>query len=238
MSNRTHKIILCAAALVCAAAVLPGGAAAAPAYKYDNTLRWWVHNSLEQATIDQGTTTKRIPKPVYVRCYTDRAAFENVLLRMGNTPLETRLTVAYYVWPRYAGGDGSTINMRAGTCDLAEQFVSGHVTQDSAGAFKVLLHESLHRQRFHNERETELFAITSMAAAGQLVEYNRKLANGWPEDTDTWDQSRPAADRAMRLSWQQSQRYGARSYLSPWGTVVNLTPRESWSDRLPLALAA
>jgi hypothetical protein len=63
MSNRTHKIILCAAALACAAAILPGGAAAAPAYQYDQYLSAWVHASVESATLYQGTFTKHVPSP-------------------------------------------------------------------------------------------------------------------------------------------------------------------------------
>jgi hypothetical protein len=239
MSNRTHKIILCAAALACAAAVLPGGAAAATAYQYDPNLSAWVRGSLESATIDQGTKTKRLPKWVHVRCYADRAAFENVLLRMGNTPWQARLTVAYYVWPRYGGGDASPLNVRAGTCNLARQFVQGFITQDTAGAFHTLLHESLHRQGFHNERETELFAVTSMDAAGWLSEFSRKLhTGGWTDKVSAWEQSRSAGDRAMRLSWLQSQRYIDPSYLSPWSTVTGLLSKESWADRLPFAARA
>jgi hypothetical protein len=93
MSNRTHKIILCAAALVCAAAVLPGRAAAAPPYQYDPSLSAWVRASLEQATFIQGTMTKQ--KPVYVRCYSNWPTFEAPLLREGDTWRETESTIAY-----------------------------------------------------------------------------------------------------------------------------------------------
>jgi hypothetical protein len=132
---------------------------------------------------------------------------------------------------------GSIVNMRAATCNLATEFVSGHVTQDSAGAFKTLLHESLHRQGFHNERETELFAVTSMEAAGQIVEVSRKLANGWDKNF-AWDHSQQAGERATWLSWLQSHRYIARNYLSPSNIVADLLSKESWADRLPYASRA
>jgi hypothetical protein len=201
-------------------------------YTYDKDLSWWARNSLEAATTN-GARPKRIPLSVYVKCYTDRQSFEAPLYRRGEV---APAVIAYYNWPRY-GGDGGTIHMRAGTCNLARQFTQGRVTQETAGAFKTLLHESLHRQGIHKERATEELAIASMQSAGQLVEFNRKLAIGYPwtdEQDRAWTSSAAVGSRAMRLAWQQSQRMIARSYLSPWSEVakLNQTPVFNWADYL------
>jgi hypothetical protein len=223
-----RKLIIIAAfvaAVALVAIAVPATSSAATrstAFTYDKDLRWWVQMSLEAATYNQGTMVKRIPKPVYVRCYRDRAAFESTLYRMGAGQLEARYTIAYYVFPPY--GQGSTINVRAGTCAQAHEFVSGHVTQNSAGAFHTLVHEALHRQGFHSEKLTEAFAIRTMQTAGQLVAFNQQGGGG----QDVWDRALSKGDRAMWLAWQQSQQVIAESYHTPWESL----PTASWADRL------
>ena len=228
MIRRAIILVIVATAAILGAA----NAQAAPAFEYDNDLRWWVHNSLEQASIDQGSFTKRIPKEVYVRCYTNKAAFETGLIRRGESYANVPYIIAYY-----AGG--STINMRAGTCRLAHQFTDAAlITQDSAGAFKTLLHEALHRQGYNDEANTELFAITATAAAGQLAEYNRRLSRGAIDEDAAWTGSAYAGRRAMALAHKQMQRYIAYSYRSSWDVVVNVFAGGgdfeglSWSDWL------
>ena len=76
--GRPVKLVLRTALLALAAATFavpaaPAGATA-PNYHYDRDLRWWVHNSLEQASYTR-THGKTIPKPVEVRCYSDSTAF-------------------------------------------------------------------------------------------------------------------------------------------------------------------
>jgi hypothetical protein len=211
--------------LVTAAAFASPALAQAADYSYSSNLRWWVHNSLEQASIDQGSGTKHVPREIYVRCYTSKWAFEKGIYLRGGGYADAKRTIAYY-----AGG--ATINMRAGTCALATDFVAGHVTQDSAGASKTLLHEALHRQGFEDERMTEAFAITSMYQAGQLVDYNRRLGRGAAEDDATWKASDSAGARALVLSWHQSHRYIAQSYRSSWPAIKKLYGETSWADWL------
>jgi hypothetical protein len=189
----------------------------------------WVKQALEQASIEQGTQRRRVPPNVYVRCYDDRWSFESVLLRMGAAPLDARLMVAYYVPSRHGGGDASTVNMRAGTCKLANEFVAGHVTQETAGAFKTLLHEALHRQGFHTEKTTELYAIASMQAAGELVALALNPDNA---GSDPRGPFYAAGERAKRLAWQQSRAWGARRYVSQWSEVRGLST--SWWDAIDL----
>jgi hypothetical protein len=126
------------------------------------------------------------------------------------------------------------------TCTLASEFLTGHITQETAGAFETLLHESLHRQGIRNERDTETFAIASMRAAGQLVDYNHRVyAAGWNDvPADARAQSELAGRRAERLAWQQAQKMVARNYLSPWSQVVGLhrNPVFNWSDYVSAGL--
>jgi hypothetical protein len=212
------------AVLVPALALLAAAPAQADDYTYDRDLRRWVHNSLERASKDQGSQTKAVPEPVYVKCYTNRAAFERNLIARGATTYGARYVIAYYM------RGTSEIKMRAGTCRLAREFTSGRITQDSAGAFKTLLHEAIHRQGMRDERRTEALAITATRAAGQLTEWNRRLANGAVDKDAAWDGSDYAGDRAMRLAWQQSHRYIARSYRSSWAFVSRLLGKASWAD--------
>jgi hypothetical protein len=203
-------------------------ASGSSAFTYDKDLRWWVQASLETVTHNQGTMIKRIPKSVYIRCYSDRWAFEEAMYRMGASPEEARYTIAYYLHPPY--GNGSTINVRAGTCAQAREFVSGHVTQTSAGAFHTLLHEALHRQGFHSEKLTEAFAITTMHTAGQLVAYNQAYEVSAETAQELWERCSAKGDRAMWLAWQQSQQMIALNYHSSWESL----PTDSWADRLGL----
>lgn len=212
---------------VIATAVFFGAARPASAAHYDPTLREWVQKSLETASED-GAGDTRTPKFVYVRCYESRQEFERAYVRLGGSPQHARYVIAYY------RGSGGTIDVRAGTCKLASQFVDGWVTQDTAGAFKTILHEALHRQGIHNEKLTEALAITATRSAGQWVEFtNRYYASGGDDSWESWEASAGAGDRAMRLAWQQSQRYIATSYLSSWSYILNLSISMPWTEYAP-----
>jgi hypothetical protein len=231
---RHPLVLLFTIAALAAAAVAPtAGAQSTGGWTYDSNLRVWVEAALKQASTDQGSGITRKPLMVYVRCYTDRHSFEAPLYR----DREYAPAVVAYYQGSYPGGDKGTINMRAGTCTLARYFVANRITQETAGAFKALLHEALHRQGFRNEKETDLFAITSMASAGRLVAYKSTLTTmpGTPTKSWAWDHSRSAGDLAGRLAWQQTQRLIARSYLNSWNELINLN--ESWSDRLATKVA-
>lgn len=102
------------------------------------------------------------------------------------------------------------------------------MTQQTAGAFHSLLHESLHRQGFDDERTTEAYAIVTIKAAGQMIEYGRRLDHGAPPGMDTWDLSEEAGKRAMRLAWLQSATLIASTYQTEWDNL----PTDSWADAL------
>jgi hypothetical protein len=216
---------MAALAAFTALAVAVPTAVADPAYRYDRDLRWWVHNSLEVASLSQGSQVKRVPKEVYVRCFTSRKAFVQPFLNEGYTSSEAAEWVAYYE-------GGSVINMRAGTCRVAHEFTSGRVTQETAGAFSTLLHEALHRQGIDDERKTEGLATASMAAAGQLVEWRRRLDRGAADDDATWEASAPAGARAARLAWQNSRLYSPTEYLTSWPKIGWYQRNQSWADFL------
>jgi hypothetical protein len=216
---------------VVATAVLVGSARPASAASFDPGLAGLVQSSLKMAeTRPDGTGATRTPLQTYVRCFDSRQEFEKALVwRFWDTPSHARQTIAYY-----AGG--GTINVRAGTCDLAGQFVNGYVTQDTAGAFETILHEAIHRQGVDNERTTEALAIATMRAAGQIVEFNKRYPFGFDKTTesyDAWYASAPAGDRAMKLAWKQSQRYAAFSYRSSWAYVYKLSRTTSWAEVAP-----
>ena len=64
---------------------------------------------MEIATWNTNGGVKVIPKPVEVRCYQDRAAFEAPCSVPGYTLDRARHLIAYY-------DHGNTIHMRAATC--------------------------------------------------------------------------------------------------------------------------
>ncbi len=222
-SKRRGAMAALAACTALAAAVPT--AVADPAYRYDRDLRWWVHNSLEIASQSQGSQTKRVPKEVYVRCFTSRKAFEQPFLDEGYSLAEARWYIAYYE-------EGSAINVRAGTCNLARKFTNGLVTQESAGAFATLLHEALHRQGIDHERTTEALSIASTGAAGQLVEWRRRLDQGAADEDATWEASAPAGARATRLAWQLSRQVVDTEYLTSWPRIGWYQRNLSWADVL------
>ena len=86
---------------------------------------------------------------VYVRCYRDKQAFEEAFLNIFG--LSAGRVVAYYI-------RGPDLYLRNGTCTNVRAFLRGRHTVYTAGAYAILLHEALHRQRVGNERVTTCFA--------------------------------------------------------------------------------
>jgi hypothetical protein len=203
-----------------AAVLAPATAnAAGQAFHYDNNLRWYVHQSLEDSTTEFGAA-KVVPKPVEVRCYTDAASFENRILELGGSYRDTKTTVAYY------DHGSNTIHVRGGTCDRAEEFVHGHVTEDSAAAFATILHEGVHRQGIHDENLTEEMALIAMYAAGRVVDFQPR-----PNTDEGWKATIPTGVRSMALAWRAHQRWAAPGYRVGWPTLkAAFFAGENWSD--------
>jgi hypothetical protein len=218
--SSTALFAVCLVAAVAAALSAVAPASASTSYRYDNDLRWWVHNSLEIATYTE-THGKTIPRPVEVRCYADRLAFDLAAYRRGIYPSP----IAYY-----AGGN--TIHMRAKTCADAHDFVAGTYTARTVGAFMTLLHEALHRQGFVNERRTEAYAVAAMRAAGQFVQYIVYLDNGADADL-AWDAAEPTGDKVQRIAFDRANLMLARSYHITWSEVMAAKAR-GWAARLGL----
>jgi len=195
-------------------------AAVTPSYTYDHALRAWVHDALEQASYTQ-THGKTIPWPIEVRCYTDNLSFELGAYRRGDSPAIIPTIIAYY-----AGGN--TIHMRAGTCNNAAQFINGIYTAQSVGAFTTLLHESLHRQGFQNENLTEAFAIASMRAAGQFVQYVHYLNAGATDHAAAWQAAAATGNKVLRIAFEQSNRVVAANYRTTWAEVTS-AERLGWA---------
>jgi hypothetical protein len=217
---------VCLVAAVAGALFAIAPASASPPYRYDNDLRWWVHNALESASSTE-THGNTIPRPVEVRCYTNRLAFDLAAYQRG---IYNPSVIAYYA--PYAGVH-NTIHVRAGTCARAREFVAGTYTARTVGAFTTLLHEALHRQGFRDERNTQTYAIAAMRAASQLVQYNVYLDNGATDDNLAWDAAEPTGDKVERIAFDQSNRISARKYHTTWSEVRSATVR-GWAARLGL----
>ena len=222
MGFNRRKLLL-AICVVAGALFAAAPASASPSYHYDRTLRVWVHNSLVQASYSD-IHDKSVPKPVEVRCYTDRRAFELSGWVRGFDPTSV---IAYYM------PGSNSIYMRASSCAAAHQFIAGTYTATTVGAFSTLLHEALHRQGFRNERTTEAYAIASMLSAGQLVQYNVNIARGAAEGDSAWEAARPKGEQVQRIAFNQSNRIVASNYRTTWAQIESATA-DGWAARLGL----
>ena len=109
----------------------------ARSYDYDESLSKIARETLWQAA-DGGMRIRRGKvKSVGVRCYRDKKTFEDVFQRTFGA--SARQVIAYY-----AGG--RDIHLRGTTCSNVHLFFCGLNTVRTAGAYAILLHESLHRQ--------------------------------------------------------------------------------------------
>jgi hypothetical protein len=216
-------VLALAAVSVIAAVIAQTAGAATPSYIYNPGLRWWVHQSLEQSTEAFPGQTKMIPQPVEVRCYSDAYSFDQGAYQRGDDPREILGLVAYY-----AGGN--TIHVRAGTCSRAADFVSGHVTELTAGAFATILHEAIHRQGIHNENLTEEMALIAMYSAGRLVDLNQAIKNGQPDNYAIWQATVSHGTRAMILAWADHEKWVAPGYRIGFPTLKRDFTRLNWSQ--------
>ena len=211
--------LLLAAALGAAALAAPT-AKSANGYAYDKDLSWWAVNTLEVASQDTGSETKRIPYRTYIRCYTDAASVEGPLLRDGASRTEAKGTIAYYA------GQGS-VNIRNGTCLRARRFTEQAImTTETASAMSTILHETLHRQGVRDERITECFANQAVKYAGWLAHWN-SLAT---RDDTTWAASEAKGSRARDLAFSGSKRWIAREYQMSRAECLRLTRSFSWAE--------
>jgi hypothetical protein len=143
------------ALVVVAGAVLVAPAAAQispPDFDYDREFGVIARESLWQSAFDAGTALADV-RAVRVRCYRDKSSFEESFERRAGG--SAKRVVAYY-----AGG--RDIHLRNGTCANIRLFFLGRHTLLTAGAYSILLHESLHRQGLVSERFTTCFANESV----------------------------------------------------------------------------
>lgn len=147
-------------------------------------------------------------KPVYVKCYRDRTAFEAPLLPRFGVPREDAGSLTAY----YAGG--GEVHLRAGSCANARLFVRGIVRWDTAAAMSVLLHESLHRQGLRSERATTCLASDAVRWAAKEIGLGDLGAN-----------------RARLLAFRYAARYVPSTYRMSRGACLGLIAGDdvTWS---------
>ena len=143
------KQLAAALALLPTLMLVGTGHAASPLYSYDEGLSKIARESIWRAA-DEGKAIRRgRVESVGVRCYRDKKTFEDVFERTFGA--SARQVIAYY-----AGG--RDIHLRGTTCSNVHLFFGGLNTVRTAGAYAILLHESLHRQGVRDERITTCFA--------------------------------------------------------------------------------
>lgn len=130
-----------------AGAIVSSAAQAARTFVYDQELGTVARESLWRS-VTPAISRSRV-KPVSVRCYRDKQAFERAF--EGRFGLSATRVIAYY-----AGG--ADVHLRAGTCDNVRAFLAGRHTVYTAAAYAILLHEALHLQGVRNERVTTCLA--------------------------------------------------------------------------------
>jgi hypothetical protein len=178
-------------------------AAAPPAFDSDRWFATVARQSLWRATIDAGVSRQRV-KPVSVRCYRDRLSFEESFESRAGTPAEH---VAAY----YAGG--RDVHLRNGTCANIRLFFLGRRTVLTAGAYAILLHESLHRQGLVDERFTTCFANEAV-----------RWGSLW------FGLSESQSLRARNLAFAYTRLYAPRSYRMGKPNCLLLTRQMEWIE--------
>jgi hypothetical protein len=73
---------------------------------------------------------------------------------------------------------------------------------------------------------------TEMGTAGQLVDYTRRLTGHGTPGFPAWNAAASAGTRAMRLAWQQHQKYAALEYRAPWSLVTLTRKAVDWTDEI------
>lgn len=196
------KALLALGVIACAA--LPGTAHAALPFAYDRELGDVARATLVQAVNDGRPFSRADVQRVYVRCYRDKQAFEEAFLNIFGLPAGR--VVAYYI-------RGPDLYLRNGTCTNVRAFLEGRHTVYTAGAYAILLHEALHRQRVGNERITTCFA-------NEAVRWGA-LRFGFSE---------AQALRARNLALTYSKLFAPPGYFMGAPTCLALAERTEWPD--------
>jgi hypothetical protein len=195
---------LLSAFVVLAAAGTTASATAVDGYTYHPALATVVRETLWRSASDDAPIKRSRVLRVSVRCYRSKAAFEETFeTRFGTS---ARGVVAYY-----AGG--RDVHLRIGTCVNVHTFFGGRRTVLTAGAFSILLHESLHRQGLRDERLTTCFANESVrwgALSAGLSDAN--------------------ALRVRNLAFTYTRLYSLPSYRIGRPDCLALARRASWVD--------
>lgn len=197
--------------LVCVAIALPllvGAERAAPSdgFRYDRQLGIIARETLWRAISDDARVTRRDVLHVYVRCYRN-TTFEQTFERRFRR--SARRVVAYYA----GGGD---VHLRRGTCTKVREFLLGRRTIFTAGAYAILLHESLHRQGLTDERITTCFADEAVRWGAE-----------W------FGSSEAQALRARNLAFAYTRVYSHPSYRIGKPNCLAITRQRDWTDFLP-----
>ena len=185
-------------------AALTGTANAAAPFSYDRELGDVARASLVQAVNDGRPYSRKNVERVYVRCYRDKQAFEETFLSIFGLPAGR--VVAFYI-------RGPDLYLRNGTCENVRAFLGGRHTVYTAGAYAILLHEALHRQRVGNERTTTCFA-------NEAVRWGA-LRFGFSE---------AQALRARNLALTFTRLFAPPEYFMGKPTCLQLTRRTEWPD--------
>jgi hypothetical protein len=176
--------------------------AASPLYRYDEELSRVARETLWQSAAE-GTAIKRGEVlSVGVRCYLSRQTFEETF--EGRTGISARKVIAYY-------SGGRDVHLRGGTCQGVHLFLGGQRTVLTAGAYSILLHETLHRQGIKNERLTTCFADESVRWGAR-----------W------FGASEEAALRARNLAFTYTRVYAHPSYRMGRPNCLVLTDGREW----------
>ncbi|HET7743897.1 MAG TPA: hypothetical protein VFK76_04080, partial [Gaiellaceae bacterium] len=190
---------------VAACVLVAGTARGAPAqrpYSYDPVLATIAQETLWRAAAHHVRVPRADVLSVGVRCYRGPEAFADTFRRrFGKSPGHV---VAYY-----AGG--RDVNIRHEICVDARAFFRGRVTVTTAGAFAVVLHESLHRQGVVNERLTTCYADESVRWG--MIWYGFDAAD---------------ALRGRNLAFQYTRLYAPRGYRIGKQSCLRLAKQRSW----------
>lgn len=194
------------AVLLVAAVALPAGTAgsAPPAFDYDRWFGTVAANSLSQAARDESGSIRPRVRGVGVRCYRTKESFEQTFERRAG--VSAARVVAYY-----AGG--RDVHLRNGTCANIRLFLDGRHTVLTAGAFAILLHESLHRQGLVHERLTTCFANEAVRWGALWLGFGEERAL-----------------RARNLAFTYTNAYSPPSYRMGKPNCLLMTRRGEWVE--------
>jgi hypothetical protein len=190
--------------VVLAAAGPTASATAVDGYTYHPALATAAKETLWRSASDDVPIKRSRVLGISVRCYRSKHAFEKTFETHFGT--SARRVVAYY-----AGG--RDVHLRMGTCLNAHAFFGGRRTVLTAGAFSILLHESLHRQGLRDERLTTCFANESVRWAALSI----GLSNA-------------KALRVRNLAFTYTRLYSPPSYRMGRPNCLALARRASWID--------